>query len=200
MSLFLGLFLACNSEKEEDTSAASETQEASSEDGPSVEPDGVSPVVAEADFFCKVEASGVEVWMFQSTVEDPQGNDTLESFQPEAGSFLSAAGGMVSVIAIVCNPEGLCTAANTADTLGIGCAQAEQYKFEFSIADEDGNQSESQTLDGRFEGEPPPDTGGGGGSGSGSGSGSATAETDGSLPWQQDQADGLNGWSSVPKQ
>ena len=112
-----------------------------------------NPVVIEADFFCKVEGSGVENWGFQATVEDPQGNNTLESFQPEAGAFLNASGSQQDFIAIVCNPEGLCTAASTADTLGVGCSQADQYKIRFSIADEDGNKSEEQTLDARFEGE-----------------------------------------------
>ena len=86
-------------------------------------------------------------------MEDPQGNNTLESFQPEAGAFLNASGSQQDFIAIVCNPEGLCTAASTADTLGVGCSQADQYKIRFSIADEDGNKSEEQTLDARFEGE-----------------------------------------------
>ena len=157
------LFLTFGCGEKEDT-ASDTTQETAAEINDTSDPnntgsnggEGASaeiPVVIEADFFCKVEGSGVENWIFQATVEDPQGNNTLESFQPEAGAFLNASGSQQDFIAIVCNPEGLCTAASTADTLGVGCSQADQYKIRFSIADEDGNKSEEQTLDARFEGE-----------------------------------------------
>ena len=152
-------FLACG-EKEDTASNSNDINEVSAENTDPNNPNSPSsenedpqiPVVLEADFFCKIEGSGVENWIFQATVEDPQGNSTLESFQPEAGSFLNSSGNQQDFIAIVCNPEGLCTAASTADTLGVGCSQAEQYKIRFSIADEDGNQSETQTIDARFEG------------------------------------------------
>ena len=155
ISIFFWL-IGCG--EKEDTASSTSTQEVSSEDNttennPSeenIEPQ--NPVVIEADFFCKVEGSGVENWIFQADVEDPQGNNTLESFQPEAGSFLDSNGSQRDYIAIVCTAEGLCTAANTADTLGVACAQADQYKLRFSIADQDGNQSESQTINARFEG------------------------------------------------
>jgi hypothetical protein len=158
------LFLAFGCDQKEDTAETSNnTQETAAEMNDTSNPSNTggscggidssqTPVVIEADFFCKVEGSGVENWIFQATVEDPQGNNTLASFQPEAGAFLNASGSQQDFIAIVCNPEGLCTAASTADTLGVGCSQADQYKIRFSIADEDGNKSEEQTLDARFEG------------------------------------------------
>ena len=159
------LFLAFGCGEKEDTAETSDnTQETAAEINDTSDPNNTGgscsggdsdqkPVVIEADFFCKIEGSGVENWIFQATVEDPQGNNTLASFQPEAGAFLNASGSQQDFIAIVCNPEGLCTAASTADTLGVGCSQADQYKIRFSIADEDGNKSEEQTLDARFEGE-----------------------------------------------
>jgi hypothetical protein len=159
------LFLAFGCSEKEDTAQASDNpQETAAEINDTSNPNNTgsnggegdsaqTPLVIEADFFCKVEGSGVENWIFQATVEDPQGNNTLASFQPEAGAFLNASGSQQDFIAIVCNPEGLCTAASTADTLGVGCSQADQYKIRFSIADEDGNKSEEQTLDARFEGE-----------------------------------------------
>ena len=158
------LFLAFGCGEKEDTAETSDNpQETAAEINDTSDPNNTgsnggedsdqNPVVIEADFFCKVEGSGVENWVFQATVEDPQGNNTLASFQPEAGAFLNASGSQQDFIAIVCNPEGLCTAASTADTLGVGCSQADQYKIRFSIADEDGNKSEEQTLDARFEGE-----------------------------------------------
>ena len=162
MHTILFLAFACG-EKEDTAQTPDSTQETADEVNDTGASNGTGsnggdasaeiPVVLEADFFCKVEGSGVENWIFQATVEDPQGNNTLESFQPEAGAFLNASGSQQDVIAIVCNPEGLCTAASTADTLGVGCSQADQYKIRFSIADEDGNKSEEQTLDARFEGE-----------------------------------------------
>jgi hypothetical protein len=161
MNTILLLAFACG--EKEDTALTSEnTQETAAESNDTNDPNGTGsdnedpqiPVVIEADFFCKVEGSGVENWIFQATVEDPQGNNTLQSFQPEAGAFLNSSGSQQDYIAIVCNPEGLCTAASTADTLGVGCSQADQYKIRFSISDEDGNKSEEQTLDARFDGAP----------------------------------------------
>ena len=158
ISMFFYLFACTNKEDTATSSENTETQEVSSENtnnnSPSSEnEDPQNPVVMEADFFCKIEGSGVENWIFQATVEDPQGNNTLESFQPEAGAFLNSSGNQQDFIAIVCNPEGLCTAASTAENLGVGCSQADQYKIRFSISDEDGNQSETQTITARFEGE-----------------------------------------------
>ena len=93
------LFLAFGCSEKEDTAPISEnTQETAAEIN-----DTSSPVVIEADFFCKVEGSGVENWAFQATVEDPQGNNTLKSFQPEAGAFLNAGGVQQDFIAIVCD-------------------------------------------------------------------------------------------------
>ena len=90
--------LACGSKDDTaESSEETETQETASENTDSntqdtEDADPQNPVVLEADFFCKVEGSGVENWIFQATVEDPQGNNTLESFQPEAGAFLNSSG------------------------------------------------------------------------------------------------------------
>ncbi len=138
----------CNEEKSDDTASASSEDSALT----SIEPeDDNSPSVTSADFWCYVAETGdpVDQWILSATVTDPQGVSTLKSFIPEGGSFQTLSGGEIASLAIVCTPEGLCTASATGATIGASCAQADQFQIEFYVEDEDGNTSTPQVVAGR---------------------------------------------------
>lgn len=112
--------------------------------------DGVSPVVSAIDAWCWEHTVGDpgNFWEVRTTVDDPQGNDTLESFQPEGLRVLQGST-EDSVQAMVCTDAGACTTSFGEDATGISCSGATGYTFEVSIVDEDGNTSEPASVEGR---------------------------------------------------
>lgn len=109
------------------------------------------PVVEAADAWCYHHQTGDERWIWAATaqVSDPQGLHTIQPVTTE-GIAVFAGGSQLAVMALVCDPEGECTASWGADEIGTDCSVPEAYEIVFSVLDEDAKRSAPYVVTGRL--------------------------------------------------
>ena len=110
--------------------------------------DPEAPVIEVADAWCYLHKTGDQAyfWVANLEVDDPQGQDTIESFY-EGVTVLSSDTELFSEY-LVCG-DGECTASWAESQYGMACGNAESYTLRFQLTDEDGNLSEPVEVTGR---------------------------------------------------
>jgi len=157
--LILPLFFACGEKDKKDETANEDTaaQEANSEtttnttsdsgnsDSGTITPsaDLNNPVIVEAEARCEETGASTDgkIWVFQATVTDPQGVDTLKAFMPDAIEIQDPGGNTVESRPMVC-AAGVCTDSVAEAQFDVPCATASNFNAVFIATDEQGNTSD----------------------------------------------------------
>jgi hypothetical protein len=111
----------------------------------------VLPWIESATAVCHLDVMGGDWYQWETgcTADDPQGADTLVTFD-QALSFvavLDSAGTEVASYALVC-AGGECTSTFRESDAGVFCSGAAGYTFRFQVADEDGHLSAPYEVQG----------------------------------------------------
>ena len=137
-------------EPEGDTDTDTDTDTDADGDG-DADPD--APTIDEADGYCYQHKTGDKFyqWEVNCIADDPQGADTISSFDAENSvvTVLNDSGGELAAYALVCNDSGECFGSFRESDHGIACASATDYTLRFQVVDEDGNISAPVSIQGR---------------------------------------------------
>jgi len=136
------LAVACTG-KEDDSAPTAEDDTATDTDT-NTQP-AVNPVILTTEVNCTKQQSAGEVWDTQSTVDDPQGAETVNG-----GTFsvLNEDGGELTAGELACG-SGTCFGTWREQLTGVGCSAQGEVLVRFVVTDIDGNSSEPydyQTL------------------------------------------------------
>ncbi len=112
--------------------------------------DGVSPVVESADAWCYPVDDAGQWWGFKATTDDPQGTETIESYNEEGVVVLDGGGQTVAAIALVCEGDGQCWGSAQAEHIEVACGVADVHRFVFQVRDVQGHRSNSESVVGRM--------------------------------------------------
>jgi hypothetical protein len=114
--------------------------------GPST--DGESPWIDSADAWCYLHEKGDSYynWIAELTVDDPQGDDTVESFFE--GLTVYYGDTEMATYYLVCG-DGTCNATFKESENSVLCSSAEEYTMSFRIIDGDDNWSDAYEIAGR---------------------------------------------------
>jgi len=112
-----------------------------------------APWIEAADAYCYLHETGDQYyqWEVNCTADDPQGADTLKSFDAALNivSILNDGGTEIATYALVCTDEGMCVGSFKEADDGVSCASASSYTARFQVADEDDNISAPFDVQGR---------------------------------------------------
>jgi hypothetical protein len=112
-----------------------------------------APTIEEADGYCYQHKTGDKFyqWEVNCIADDPQGADTLVSFDAENSivMVLNDSGGEIADYALVCNDSGECFGSFRESDHGVACSNASAYTLRFQVVDEDGNISAPYSIQGR---------------------------------------------------
>ncbi len=157
LALALGIGLVACGDTKDDTDQPNHTHNPQSDADTDADTDGDAdpdaPWIEEADGYCYQHKTGDKFyqWELNCTADDPQGADTIESFDAENSvvTVLNDSGGELAAYALVCNDSGECFGSFRESDHGIACASATSYTLKFQVIDEDGNISAPYTITGR---------------------------------------------------
>ena len=156
LALTLGL-TACPDSDKDDTDGSDDTNDPEGDADTDADADGDAdpdaPWIEEADGYCYQHKTGDKFyqWEVNCIADDPQGADTLSSFDMENSvvTVLNDSGGELAAYALVCNDSGECFGSFRESDHGIACASATSYTLRFQVVDEDGNVSAPMSITGR---------------------------------------------------
>ncbi|MFH1469057.1 MAG: hypothetical protein ABIO70_32015 [Pseudomonadota bacterium] len=150
--LIAGL-IAC---KDDDTSDPDDTNpegDADTDADGDGDADPDAPWIEEADAYCYLHETGDQfyLWEVNCTADDPQGSDTIKSFDATNSvvTVLNDGGTTVATYALVCTDEGACVGSFKETDDGVSCASATSYTIRFQVVDEDDNVSAPYDVQGR---------------------------------------------------
>ncbi len=158
--LAIGLTLcltACGKDDPDDTDGTDDTGETEGDADTDADADGDAdpdaPWIEQADAYCYQHKTGDKFyqWELNATADDPQGADTIMSFDAENSivKVFNDSGGELAAYALVCNDSGECFGSFRESDHGVACASANTYTLAFQVIDEDGNISAPFEVTGR---------------------------------------------------
>ncbi len=137
------------SEGDTDTDTDTDTDIDADADG-DADPD--APWIEEAEAYCYQHKTGDKFyqWEVNCIADDPQGADTLKSFDAELSivKVLNEAGGELADYALVCDDSGECFGSFRESDDGVACTSASNYTLVFQVADEDDHVSAPFSVQG----------------------------------------------------
>ncbi len=152
IALSLGL-IACPDPDKDDTDGSEGDTDTDTDTDTDGDADPDAPWIEEADGYCYQHKTGDKFyqWEVNCIADDPQGADTISSFDMENSivTVLNDAGGELAAYQLVCNASGECFGSFRESDHGIACASATSYTLRFQVVDEDGNVSAPVSVTGR---------------------------------------------------